>query len=286
MEDGEDDHNIVLLDRASSHHEAVDDNISQELQLTNMMEEDDEDIGLLDRARSHHEAVHSNSHIPKKESIDDMLRRLNAQQHLPAPEPKPLQNIYRNVGTEAVQHMLIERGFNKEFTVRAVVAYEKHYGNEEYDLAIVEDIIYRLATKDKVEQLKTVQNMLQSREEVHEILSSLNFSIRYINLAMLLYEVIADMFEFGKYRDNIYDVEFITELIMPLRSKFTDYGDLVKASDQREAGARGSIGGYEPTQSPESADVYVEGLQEPHEDHYRMVVNHRMMSMPSDGLFD
>eukprot|EP01083_Nonionella_stella_P083753 231643_1 len=259
----------------------------QELQLTKMID-DDKDLGLLDRPSSHHEAVHSTSIMNKNESIDDMLRRLHAQERLNAPLPSSPQervamnNIYRNISHGAVCELLVRRGFGSRFTSRGVVVYEKHYGKTQYDLAIVEEIIYRLAVKDKMKQLKAVQNLYQSREAVHEILSSLNFSTRYINLAMLLYEVMAEMFEIGKYHQNIYDLELITELIMRLRAKFTDYGDL------RE---------YEPP-SPDSPDdrVHVEALQRGHipqrtattDTGQQMlnVVNHRMMSMSPDGFVD
>eukprot|EP01083_Nonionella_stella_P184150 667527_1 len=222
-------------------------NISQELQLTAMVDDgiDDEVIELLgdhrDRHVSRHEGVpvrplRSTSVMGKEEHMDDMLRRLHMQQHLNAPSAPPQhplprqQNIYRNISNKAVCGMLIQRGFNKGFTLRGIKVYEEHYGNKEYDLAVVEEIIYRLAVKDKLKQLTAVQNLYQSRQGVHEILSNLNFSSRYIHLAMLLYEVMAEMVEIVEYHQNIYDLKVITELIMRLRVKFTDYGDLREKS--------------------------------------------------------
>lgn len=103
---------------------------------------------------------------------------------------------------------------------------QKHYGSQRFDSAVLEEIIYRLSVKDKVKELKRIQNLYQSRQSVQAMLSDMNFGARYIHLALLLYEVMADMFEITKYHDNIYDLELITEMLMRLRAKFTEYGDL------------------------------------------------------------
>eukprot|EP01083_Nonionella_stella_P130879 397333_1 len=130
------------------------------------------------------------------------------------------------VNESGLQEVLIRRGFPKEYVRRAIYVYEKHYGSTDYDLNIIGEIIYRLQVKDRIKQLKSVQSLYESPDIVRRILSELGFSDRYINLALMLYEVTTEMFDIAQDYHQHYDLELIAEIAMRLRAKFTEYGDL------------------------------------------------------------
>ena len=127
----------------------------------------------------------------------------------------------------------IHTTYTVSYTVLHAINQQKHYGTQRFDVPVIEEIIYRLSVKDKVKELKRIQNLHQSRRSIQTILSDMNFGKRYIHLALLLYEVMAEMFEITKYHTDIYDLEMITEMIMRLRSKFTEYGDLRSEAHKR-----------------------------------------------------
>merc|ERR1712154_41376 len=108
-------------------------------------------------------------------------------------------------------------GFDKNYTTRSLAVYQKHYGKG-YDIKVIRELIYRLSIKDKIKELKKVQNLYQSRDAVEEILLSLNFSKKYVNTSLTMYEIMAEMFEIDTFHENIFDLELVTEIIMRLRA--------------------------------------------------------------------
>jgi len=108
----------------------------------------------------------------------------------------------------------------------------------------------------------------------------MNFKKRYINLALMLYEVMAEMFEITKYHQHIYDLELITEMIMRLRAKFNEYGDLRTDIDghrrnEQNSSTAHSVGGVVVNSKVASlASEYK--VQEEREE------EHRLMDSPDD----
>eukprot|EP01084_Bolivina_argentea_P223221 377720_1 len=112
---------------------------------------------------------------------------------------------------------------NDPYIIRALIVYEKHYGTK-YNITIIREIIYRLHIKDKLKKLKQNKKVPQSRNDVKNALLSFNFHINYINVAFRMYEVMLEMFETKKGDEDVYDLEFITEIIMRLRAKYRNCG--------------------------------------------------------------
>jgi len=129
-----------------------------------------------------------------------------------------------------IHKVLTRAGFDENYTKRALVVYEKYYGHN-YDIRIIREIIYRLTIKDKLKELKRVKTFYQSREAVERILLALNFSSHYVNTGLAMYEVTAEMFDIHKHHGNVYDLELVTEMIMRLRAKDRERGDLVEDGD-------------------------------------------------------
>lgn len=109
-----------------------------------------------------------------------------------------------------------------------VVYGQRHYEDHKYDYGVIEEIVYRLTIKDKIKELRKIRNLFKSKEGIRSTLIAMNFSSRYIHLALLMYEVMAEMFGvMAKFNERLYDLEILTELIMRLRSKLLDYEDCI-----------------------------------------------------------
>merc|ERR1712129_150384 len=70
--------------------------------------------------------------------------------------------------------------------------------------------------------------MGKSKEDIRSTLVAMNFPNRFIHLALLMYEVMAEMFQvMARFEERLYDLEILTELVMRLRSKMLDYEDCI-----------------------------------------------------------
>eukprot|EP01083_Nonionella_stella_P202906 740808_1 len=173
----------------------------------------------LDGVRGSHRAILSNytAHNPHYHALN---------------EEKETELVVVSGSAEDMLHVLLNAGFDKHYIERSLAVYVKHYGDE-FDLNVLREIIYRLTIKDKIKELKRVQNLYQSRDAVQDILISLNFSVSYVETAVTMYEVMAEMFEINKNHANIYDLELVTEMIMRLRAKDRERGS-IKAQQEQE----------------------------------------------------